>query len=247
MKDNFSTGSEAYAQFRPHYPDELFTYLLSLVKNKASALDCGTGNGQVAGVLADHFTEVYAIDISAQQLKAAMQKTNIFYSVQRAEETSFQKNQFDLITVAQAIHWFRFADFYAEVRRMLKPGGVFAIIGYGLLRTEKKLQDLIDHFYKNSIGPYWDPERHYIDEAYQTIPFPFEEINAPDFKMEYNWSFEQLVGYLNTWSAVKHYQKQNHENPVDRIVQDLKEAWDGSEKTAFVFPVFFRVGKVKEQ
>ena len=134
MKDNFSSHSKAYAQFRPHYPKELFDHLLTFVNSKNTAWDCGTGNGQVAGVLADYFTEVYATDISQQQLNEAVRKNNIHYSVQPAEGTGFTDHRFDLITVAQAIHWFRFDPFYAEAKRTLQPGGLLAVIGYGLLQ-----------------------------------------------------------------------------------------------------------------
>ena len=243
MKDNFSNHSKEYAQFRPHYPPELFDYLFSLVQVKNTAWDCGTGNGQVAGVLADHFTNVFATDISQQQLDTAIQKPNIQYSVQPAEHVSFINNQFDLITVAQAIHWFRFDDFYAEVKRTLRPGGIFAVLGYGLVQTAKPLQEVIDHFYTKTIGPYWDAERHYIDEAYQTIPFPFEENTVPIFQMTYQWSFEQLVGYIGTWSAVKHYSKHNEISPIGLLEIDLKKIWGDVATMSFSFPVFLRIGR----
>ncbi len=235
MKDNFSSHAKAYAQFRPHYPVELFTHLYTLVNNKNTAWDCGTGNGQVAVVLADHFGEVFATDISQQQLNEAVQKNNIHYSVQPAEKTVFADHQFDLITVAQAIHWFRFDLFYAEVKRTLNPGGLFVVIGYGLVQTEKSLQKIIDHFYTKIIGPYWD--------GYQTIPFPFEEIGMPGFQMSYQWSFEQLIGYLGTWSAVKHYTKENHADPVLLIKDTLQSAWGNQPLHSFTFPVLLRAGR----
>jgi ubiquinone/menaquinone biosynthesis C-methylase UbiE len=243
MKDNFSSNAKAYAQFRPQYPEELFTHLYTLVKNTNTAWDCGTGNGQVASVLADHFTEVFATDISEQQLNEAIRKNNIYYSVQPAEKTDFTDHQFDLITVAQAIHWFSFDAFYAEVKRTLKPDGLIIVIGYGLVQTEKSLQDIIDHFYTKIIGPYWDAERHYIDEGYQTIPFPFEEIGMPSFQMSYQWSLEQLIGYMGTWSAVKHYSKQNNEDPVLLIKDSLLSAWGDQPVHSFTFPVLVRAGR----
>ncbi len=243
MKDNFSDGAKEYAQFRPHYPTELFEHILSLVKEKNLAWDCGTGNGQVAGILADHFKNVYATDISRQQLDAALKRPNIHYNVQPAENPIFSAKEFDLITVAQAIHWFRFDAFYTEVKRTLKPGGIFAVLGYGPIKAESRLQDIIDHFYKNIIGPYWDAERRYIDEHYKTIPFPFDEISIPALQMQYQWSFEQLVGYLNTWSAVKHYSKQHHTSPLVLIQDEMKEAWGDLPVITFSFPLLARVGR----
>ena len=242
MKDNFSDQSKAYAQFRPHYPGEMFAYLFTLLNAKDAAWDCGTGNGQVAGVLADHFTNVYATDISQQQLNEAVKKNNIHYSVQPAEKTSFADDQFDLITIAQAIHWFQFDTFYGEAKRTLKPKGLIAVIGYGLVQTEKSLQEIINHFYTKIIGPFWDAERHYIDEGLQTIPFPFEEIKMPAFTMVYEWSFEQLIGYIGTWSAVKHYAKQNQTDPVLLIKDSLESVWGNQSHHSFTFPILLRVG-----
>lgn len=243
MKDNFSLGAEDYAKFRPHYPVELFEYVYALVNQKNAAWDCGTGNGQVAGVLADAFKEVFATDISQQQLDAAIQKPNIYYSKQPAEQTSFPDQQFDLIVVAQAIHWFTFDAFYAEVKRTLKPGSPLVVLGYGLMQTEAPLQRIINHFYTKIIGPYWDAERHYIDEQYQSIPFPFKEIEMPFFEMKYKWSPEQLLGYLGTWSAVKHYEKQNGHDPVQLISNEITAAWGNARTHLFRFPVLLRAGR----
>lgn len=244
MKDNFSNHSKEYALFRPHYPVELLTGIFSLLKEKNTAWDCGTGNGQVAGILADYFDNVYATDISGPQLEYAVKKSNIYYSVQSAEKTLFEAGRFNLVTVAQAIHWFRFDEFYAEVKRVSKPGAIIAVIGYGLLQTEEPLQTIIAHFYQHTIGPYWDAERRYIDEGYQTIQFPFKEIKMPGYKMAYEWTLEQLTGYINTWSAVKHYIQQHNQNPVNALEKELARCWKGRPAKSFSFPLLLRVGRV---
>ncbi len=244
MKDLFSKQAAEYSAFRPLYPQPLYDYLLRLVPSLGAAWDCGTGNGQVAAVLADHFGQVFATDISQQQLSRAVQKRNIIYSLQAAEQTDFAASQFDLITVAQAIHWFRFEDFYREVRRTLKPEGILAVLGYGLIKVDGPLDGVIRHFYSGKIGKYWDDERRYIDENYRTIPFPFEEMETPTFTIEVEWSIDQLAGYLSTWSAVQHYVKLNETNPVDEIRNDLTQAWGGETKRNFRFPVLLRVSAV---
>lgn len=179
MKDNFSTQSADYAIYRPTYPQALYDYLFDMVKNKETAWDCATGNGQVARVLAQHFDAVYATDISENQLKNALKLPNITYKVEPAEQISVENNSFDLITVAQAIHWFNFEAFYGEVKRTLKPDGLFAVIGYGLMVIDKKVDAAVHKLYEDILGKYWDSERRYIEEGYKTIPFPFEEIIAP--------------------------------------------------------------------
>jgi ubiquinone/menaquinone biosynthesis C-methylase UbiE len=244
MKDNFSTQSEQYVKFRPTYPNELYQFLLSLVKTKDKAWDCGTGNGQVAQELSKHFKEVYATDISEKQIKNAIQRANIFYKVESAERTSFLDKSFDLITVAQAIHWFDFDAFYKEVTRVIKPNGILAVIGYGLLSINKDTDAIINRFYREVTGPYWDKERKYIDEHYQTIPFPFKEIESPQLYNSYEWSLEQLIGFLDTWSAVQHFIKANKQNPVELVYKDLQQAWGINSTKTVRFPILLRIGKL---
>lgn len=221
----------------------MYEYLLALVKSRETAWDCATGNGQVARVLAQHFNAVYATDISENQLKNALQLPNITYRVEPAEQTSVENNSFDLITVAQAIHWFNFEAFYAEVKRTLKPNGVLAVIGYGLMVIDKKVDVAVQKLYEDILGKYWDSERHYIEEGYKTIPFPFEEIIAPHFQIKTTWNFKQLIGYLNTWSSLQHYKKANERNPLEYMLTELKEAWGDDAEKDVHFPVLLRVGR----
>ncbi|MEX2593981.1 MAG: class I SAM-dependent methyltransferase [Anditalea sp.] len=194
MKDNFSTQSDKYAKFRPAYPRELYDFLLSLVPGTQKAWDCGTGNGQVAQELANFFHQVFATDISQEQIKNAPPNGKIVYSVQKAENTSFPDNTFDLITVAQAIHWFDFNEFYKEVNRTIKHNGIIAVTGYGLMQTYREADLIIDDFYHNIIGPYWDKERRYIDDHYRYIPFPFYELESIQLENKFEWTLEHLIG-----------------------------------------------------
>lgn len=242
MKDNFSEQAAEYARFRPHYPQALYDAIYPLLPRYRRAWDCGTGNGQVALELANRFEEVQATDLSEKQVRNAPARENIAYSVQAAEAAAFPARHFDLITVAQAIHWFDFARFYAVVRKVLRPDGLLAVFGYGLLEIDGKAGDAVRHFYHNIAGPYWDPERRYIEEAYQTIPFPFDEIPFPRLEMACHWTFSQLAGYLKTWSAVRHFERQNGYNPVDNYLEELKAAWGEKEERAVRFPIIGRLG-----
>lgn len=245
MKDRFSNHAEKYQKYRPSYPEELYAFFLTLVAEKQTAWDCGTGNGQVAIALAKYFNQVYATDLSEKQLQLAPRVSNIQYKTERAEQTSFPDHRFDLITVAQAIHWFDFNLFYQEVRRTLKPKGILAVMGYGLFRTEDHINLIIDRFYTQIIATYWDKERVYIDEQYKTIPFPFQEIKAPVFHHTMQWNLSQLLGYLNTWSAVHLYENKEQVNPLSFIEEELTKAWgNASDIKKITFPILLRIGKV---
>jgi SAM-dependent methyltransferase len=245
MKDNFSSHAAAYSRYRPDYPKELFEYISSVVSVKEHAWDCGTGNGQAAIELVRFFEKVYATDISQKQIDEAVKANNIFYSVQAAESTRFKSDFFDLIVTAQAIHWFDFDSFYAEVLRTARSGAFICIIGYGLIQTNKQTDQLINRLYSETLKPFWDPERRYIDEHYKTIPFPFEEISTPVFINKLLWTREQLIGYLNTWSAVKHYIREKGHNPVADLEKEIEKNWNADEKHEICFPVLFRMGKIK--
>lgn len=244
MKDNFSTQSNDYARYRPVYPQALIDYLISLTENQDSCWDCGTGNGQLAVQLAGTFQKIYATDISENQLNNATSKPNIDYSLQSAEQTNFPDNHFDLITVAQAAHWFDFELFNREVKRVLKSNGVIALFGYGLVEVEGEIGEIIKRFYWNVTKPYWDPERDHIEAKYQTIPFPFEEImDVPNFDIKKEMSLEELTGYIGTWSAVQHFKKANGYHPVDKLRDDLSKIWNEG-KREVTFPTFVRLGRV---
>lgn len=244
MKDIFSKLAVEYSQFRPQYPNQMIAYIVSFVKNKSTALDIATGNGQVAHKLSRYFDTVYATDISENQLSKAILADNIIYKKEAAENTTFQNQQFDLITVAQAIHWFDFDAFYKEIYRILKPDGYLAVLGYGLFSTNVHSDKIIQNYYHTIVGPYWDKERIYLDENYETIPFPFEEIETEKFQNDFTWSFEQVIGYLSTWSATQHYIEKNSQNPIDLIHDELAASWElGDKKVSF--PLLLRIGKLK--
>lgn len=243
MKDNFSNTAEKYANFRPSYPAPLIEYIANLCDHKVAAWDCGTGNGQVAMELCKYFQRVFATDISQNQIDNAYWDDKITYEVEAAESCSFPNKSFDLITIAQAIHWFDFDLFYEQVRRTIKPKGLIAIIAYGLIQIDDSVDTILKELYTDILGSFWDPERKMIDEQYKTIPFPFTEMETPSFSIELNWTLDHLMGYLHTWSAVEHYQKSKNAHPILLIKDKLKKAWGKDAKKQIQFPIYLRLGK----
>jgi len=242
MKDRFSDQASQYATFRPRYPRELFDFIFSHVKFFDQAWDAGTGNGQAAEVLAARFKKVLATDISQNQLDQAVSRENITYVV-GGETTTLPNSSVDLITVAQAIHWFDREKFYNEVKRVARPGAVVVIWAYSLLKVSDEIDPLIGNFYKNVIGPYWDAERRLIDEQLKTIDFPFEEITVPAFAMRVDWTLEELEGYIGTWSAVRKYVTANKSNPVAALMTSIRKQRPAV-PLSVSFPLFVRMGRI---
>jgi SAM-dependent methyltransferase len=243
-KDYFSGHSKLYATFRPTYPEALYQFILGQLQDKATAWDCATGNGQVAQYLARHFRSVYATDISQQQLDNAFLSSNIVYSVAPAESTSFPDDTFDLITVAQALHWLHPDRFYAEVRRTAKRNALLAVWGYALLSVDARVDKQFLNFYHNTTGPYWDESRKLVENQYRDIPFPFAKIDCPAFSIKVNWSLDQFAGYLTSWSATQKFIRVNGFNPVDQFKSSLTSVWNEGEIKPVTFPLFLKLGRV---
>jgi ubiquinone/menaquinone biosynthesis C-methylase UbiE len=245
FKDHFSQVAGKYADFRPHYPAALFDYLATLVPRNSLVWDCAAGNGQATIDLANRFKRVIATDASQEQIASARPCPNVEYRVARAEQSGLADRSVELITVAQAVHWFDLARFYAEAKRVLKPCGLLAVWAYGINEVEGEAANHVaQEFYSNVVGPYWPPERHLVEEGYRTIPFPFEELSPPVFRMEARWSLQDLLGYYSTWSATNRYIKALGRNPIEPLAKALSEVWPEPDSTRLiVWPLCLRLGR----
>ncbi len=242
MKDRFSKHANQYAQYRPTYPPALYDFIYKHVQHFDVVWDCGTGNGQAACDLSKKFKKVFATDSSAKQIENAYQAENVFYSIAN-EKSSFAEKSVDLITVAQAAHWLNKEAFSQEAKRVAKPNGIIAIWGYSLLTINYEIDTLLNHFYTQVIGAYWDQERRHIDEHYRKLYFPFPEIQCPSFTISVSWTLEELEGYITTWSAVQKFIQRHNYNPIDEIIKNIQPLWI-YKKNKITFPLFLRMGKV---
>lgn len=243
FKDYFSTQSVDYAKYRPLYPDGLFEYLASVAPRHELAWDCATGNGQAAQGLARFFARVIATDASEAQLARAAGHERISYRLATAEKSDLEPESVDLITVAQALHWFDLAGFYEEVARVLKPDGVVAVWCYNLLEISPALDHIIERFYNAIVGPYWTAERRLVENGYSSLPFPFRELEPTQFHMHAMWSLADLLGYLRTWSATQKFIRVKGSDPVTGITAELLAAWGTPEHQRQVrWPLQMRIG-----
>jgi len=240
-KDLFSKQAGLYAKFRPHYPQELYEFIYSKVARFDKAWDCATGNGQVARILSDKFKEVYATDISQQQLDHAYQKPNITYSRGSAEHSGLTVD-FDLITVAQALHWFDTSAFWKEICKLSHKETILAYWMYGLPTINHAIDEALLHFHDHTVGPYWDEARDIWRTCYEVIDFPLHGTIRKSFAFEATWSLAQMEGYLSSWSSVQKYMAQHKKDPVASFIHYLKPLWNGDELVNF--PIFLTLGRV---
>ena len=207
FKDFFSGHAGDYARFRPHYPRELFNYLAGITSEQESVWDCATGNGQAAVALAEVFRQVIATGASEKQIAKAQPHNRINYRVASAEQSGLPKESVDLVMVAQALHWLDRNVFFGEAKRILKPNGVLAVWSYNLVKIAPKIDGLVEIFYREAVGSFWDFERRLVETGYRSIAFPFEELSPPDFHMQAEWSLHDVLGYLRTSSATKGFHR----------------------------------------
>ena len=228
-------------------PSGLFAWLASIAPGRALAWDCAAGSGQASRDLAAHFEQVIATDASAAQIAAAIPHPRVEYRVAPAEDSGLPEAAVDLITVAQALHWFDLDRFYAEARRVLKPGGVLTVWTYGVLAVAGEAVDArVQTFYREAVGPYWPPERRHVESGYRTLPFPFAELEAPEFHMEASWTLSELLGYFRSWSATSRYLAERGHDPVVALAAELAPLWGSPQhRRRVMWPLAVRVGRVR--
>ena len=241
---HFAAIAAAYAAFRPTYPAALFEHIARASPRHARALDCGTGNGQAAHGLAAHFRRVLATDLSPGQLRQAAPHARVCYAAMRAERTALPNRCMDCVTVAQALHWLPLAEFYAEARRVLNPGGILAVWCYGRVELRAELNPPLQAF-SDAVAPYWPRERSMVDRGYRDVPFPFKELPALSIRLEQDWTLAALLGYAGTWSAVARFRAATGTDPVARLRAELARRWgDPGALERVWWPLSLRMGRV---
>lgn len=242
FSDHFSTQSDSYKAFRPEYPDALYKYLAEQSPSSQKVWDCGTGNGQAARALANFFSSVIATDASEEQISQTTNSDRIEFRVATSEASGLAASSVDLITVAQAFHWFDLPKFYAECRRVAAPNAKLAIWTYKLANISAEVDPIVERLHRDIVGPYWPPERELVESGYAGIDLPFAELETPSFNIQAQWDLPHLLGYLRTWSASKRYLQENSEDAVTNISAELADAWgEPSQKKLVSWPMPLRL------
>lgn len=245
FNDKFSGVARAYADQRPHYPNVLYDWLASSTQAHDLCWDCATGNGQAAVALASRYASVIASDASRQMIDAAQSHERVRYIVCAAESVpEIADSSVDLVTVAQAIHWFDLDRFYREVSRALKPGGLIAVWAYALSHVTDEIDAVTRRLYHEILGGYWAPNVELVDRRYSDLPFPFEEIEAPAFHMDVSWTLAGFLDYHKTWSAAQDYLRATGVDAVDFVAPELVKLWGDPAKARTVsWKLILRAGR----
>ena len=243
FKDHFSGHAGKYASSRPHYPPELFDWLVSVARGRSLAWDVATGSGQAACALAGIFKKVVATDASRQQIRHARAHVGVEYRIESAESSSLEDGSVDLATVGQALHWLDHERFFTECHRVLKPGGVLAAWAYQLTRVSEPVDEIMSHLNTGVLSVDWPPERRLVDRAYRGLAFPFTEIEPPEIRMQARWTLQSFCNYFRTWSAVQRYIAREGSDPLALIANDLEDAWGAPDRVRTIhWPIVIQAG-----
>lgn len=246
-RDSFSVASDAYARDRPSYPAELFAWIAAHCDGRREAWDCATGSGQAAAALAQWFERVEATDISPQQIGQCFRAPNIVYSVQPAERTDFADASFDLIAVAQALHWFDFDRFWPEVRRVAKPDAFFCAWGYAWFEGDPALIKGFVEPLLALLEPYWAPNNRILWDGYrdEDIRFPFERIAASPFSIRLDWDIAAILRFIRTWSAYKQaFADQDATAMITQLEEDALRRFAGHGAIPLGLPLAVAAGRI---
>jgi len=243
FKDYFSTQSDTYSRYRPEYPEQLYSFLAGLCPERALAWDCATGNGQAARGLSGYFKNIVATDASGDQIAKAKGAKNIHFRVADASGSGLEGRSVDLVSVAQALHWFELDKFYGEVKRVLKPDGILAVWCYGLMTVNEQVDQIYLDYYHNELDGYWPIERDHIENGYSKINFPYQKINCPDFQIKANWTLENFIGYLRSWSATQRYIDDKGHDPLKTCIAKLQKVWQKEATKQISWPLTVFAGR----
>ena len=248
FKDYFSASAAEYATFRPRYPSALFDFVSSIPLRRGVAWDCATGSGQAAVPLADHFERVIATDASAEQIKHATPHPRVSYGVALADASGLAHRSIDLVTVAQALHWFPLDRFFGEVRRVVTPGGALAVWCYTRSVLDGELDEILVQYYSGTCRPYWPPERALVDEGYESIAMPIDEIPTPPMQIEVPLTLAEFAGYVRTWSATRKLAAATGRDPVIALENEMRPHWGTEAERRLVrWPIRVRAGRLSRQ
>jgi SAM-dependent methyltransferase len=240
--DHFSSVAAGYAEARPSYPRSLATWLASVAPGRRLAWDCGTGSGQAAVLLATEFDHVVATDLSPKQLQYAEAHPRVEYRRGRESESGLPDGSCDLVTTAQAAHWFDLPAFYKEVDRVLASRGLLAVWGYAQVHIGEAVDPIVEWFEHERVGPYWPTGRELTTSQYRTLAFPYPKLDAPAFVMERQWTSSEYLAYVATWSAVQRCREAEGRDPMPEIVARLVPVWGGGTRDVR-WPLHLLVGR----
>uniref|UniRef100_A0A1J3JQW6 Putative methyltransferase n=1 Tax=Noccaea caerulescens TaxID=107243 RepID=A0A1J3JQW6_NOCCA len=252
--------AEAYLDARPRYPIEWFKKIAAKTQAHNLAWDVGTGNGQAAIGLVEHYDNVVATDINEAQLKRAIKNSKISYhhtpkNMSEDEMVALVggENSVDLIVAAQALHFFDLDIFYNVAKRVLrKQGGLIATWVYNDIIISPEIDPIMKGLVDSTL-PFRTPIMNLAFEGYKTIPFPFESIGMGSegkpvtLDIPHKLSLKGFLGFLRSWQPAMKAKEHGVELVDEDLISKFEEAWGDAYQVKDVsYKAHMIVGKIPE-
>jgi SAM-dependent methyltransferase len=241
--DHFSTIAAGYAAYRPRYPQALADALADRCERLELAWDAGCGNGQLSVSLAARFAHVVATEPAQAQLAAAPPHPRVEYRCEPAEQSSLPDGSVDLAVAAQAAHWFDWPRYVAEVERVTRRGALVALVSYGQLHVQGEADAIVVRYYDEEAGPYWPPGREHVETGYRDLALPWPSVDAPAIDMTAEWTRDELIGYVATWSATVRLVDARGPEPFEALRRQLAAVWPDQERRTVTWPLAIRLAR----
>jgi SAM-dependent methyltransferase len=241
----FGQYAGEYARSRPRYPAALWQWAAAQFNAHVHVWDAGCGNGQAAVALAEHFAQVTATDVSAEQIAQATPHPRVRYQHAGSEDLQFDAASPDMVCIAQALHWFDLSRFWPLAQRALKSRGVVLAIAYGTFSVDAEVDAVTRERFYAVVDPFQAQGNRAIASGYAGMPFPFEPIAAPAMAIECDWTMQQLLAYAATWSAVARMRKEAGIDPMPAYAAALAKVWGAipAEVRRVRMPLTLKVGR----
>ena len=131
------------------------------------------------------------------------------------------------------------------MRRLLTPGVVIALRLYDHCRINIELDVLSREYSEKTVVEYWPIENRKAWNFEESVDFPFERIKTPEFLLKVNWSLDEYLKYLYTWSSTQNYISKTGKDPIKVIYNRFRKLWKNeNEKKEIIWKLVMKVGRV---
>lgn len=226
VSTQFGLTHHAYRQFRPHYPQQLYTRVLdSLDRPRDLAVDLGAGTGLVSVVLGSCFQRVVAIEPDpnmAAHLKESAPAIELQSVV--AEQAQFEPASVDLVTCANAFHWMAGRDVATAIGGWLGDGGLFAGWRYPMPTMPAVIADLV----RDEL-PRWAGflDRRSLDMRSMQTCFgerpEFELLADEIMPNPVVMNVDALIGFLRSVSFIAAFLRSLEPDAAERYLEQIAE------------------------
>jgi SAM-dependent methyltransferase len=215
----FAGTAEAYARFRPAYPQALLGALVAAAAPTAptALLDLACGPGRIALDLAPTFERVFAVDLEPEMVAVGSQEAarrgigNVAWSVAAAEAFDAPAGAFDLITIGEAFHRLDQRLIAQKAHVWLKPGGCLATLGAegilaGVGPWQARAAEIARRWMARAFPKGWAMARPGAESAPEGIERVLAEAGFVDvasrvFRAQQAWTIDAIVGYFESTSV----------------------------------------------